>query len=105
VLCDLLPFLSSYPGPRSILVLDNASIHKSASLLRMLQTVGVLVLFLPPYTPSLNPIELFWNQLKYRVKRNPALSIAERIRQAAVRSIGKDQRSCFAACGWEFLYG
>ena len=51
----------------SILVLDNAPIHKTTVLKEFLQARGVIVNFLPPYSPDLNPIENFFSALKARV--------------------------------------
>lgn len=51
------------------LVMDNASIHKNESIQRIVMSRGYKVLYLPPYSPELNPIEQFWHQLKSKVKR------------------------------------
>jgi hypothetical protein len=55
-----------YPTGRVVLVLDNASYHKSASALAALSLFEhrVLVYWLPPYCSDLNPIERFWRHLK-----------------------------------------
>lgn len=51
-----------------VVILDNASFHKSKSSIEMIQKAGCEVLFLPPYSPDLNPIEKFWANFKRRVK-------------------------------------
>ena len=43
--------------PGDIVVMDNLSSHKSASVRRLIRTAGARLLFLPPYSPDLNPIE------------------------------------------------
>ena len=55
----LLPHLMPYNGinPHSVVVLDNCSIHNVAEVVASSHDVGALVLFLPPYSPDLNPIE------------------------------------------------
>lgn len=53
----LLPLCSPFPGPRSVLILDNASIHRSLELRIKCAEAGVLLEFLPPYSPDFNPIE------------------------------------------------
>ena len=60
---EMLPFDGS--NARSVLVLDNCSIHHVASIKDLLQTAGIVTMFLPPYSPDLNPAEeLFSYYLK-----------------------------------------
>lgn len=62
-------FVECYPTGRFILVLDNASIHKSAASLAALSLFEhrVKVIWLPAYCSELNPIERFWRYLKEQV--------------------------------------
>jgi len=60
------PFLSK----NSILVLDNAKIHHDQELLNYLDAFGVKVVFLPPYSPDLNPIETAFSTIKQFLQRN-----------------------------------
>ena len=48
----------------TVIVMDNASFHSKKRLLSVAQSVGCRLLFLPPYSPELNPIEKFWAWLK-----------------------------------------
>lgn len=61
-----------YPNDVVVLVLDNASIHKSAASLAALSLFEhrVWVFWLPPYCSTLNPIERFWRHLKDQVAAN-----------------------------------
>ena len=53
----------------TVIVMDNASFHKNAQLLEEIRQAGHVVLFLPPYSPDLNPIEHKWAEKKaYRRK-------------------------------------
>jgi len=54
--------------PNSILIWDNATFHKSARLREMVEQAGHTMLFLPPYSPDLNPIEHKWHELKQRLR-------------------------------------
>ena len=45
-------------------VMDNASFHKSQRTKDLIESVGCKVIFLPPYSPDLNPIEKFWANMK-----------------------------------------
>lgn len=48
----------------SVIVMDNASFHKRADMIELIEQAGHIVLFLPPYSPDLNPIEQKWAQAK-----------------------------------------
>ena len=56
---NVLPHFMTFDGmnPHSVLVMDNYSIHHIGSIAEMVQGVGALVHFLPPYSPDYNPIE------------------------------------------------
>ena len=58
--------VKQHPTGRVVLVLDNASYHKSASALAALSLFEhrVMFIWLPPYCSDLNPIERFWRFLK-----------------------------------------
>jgi len=57
---DLLPLLK----PHHVLILDNLCIHKHPKILHLLESAEVTVLFLPPYSPEFNPIEMLWSKVK-----------------------------------------
>lgn len=50
-----------------VVILDNASFHKSPKLHELVQEVGCRLLFLPRYSPDLNHIEPLWNQKKHLI--------------------------------------
>ena len=50
--------------PGTTIILDNASVHKSPEIMDIARSADCKVLFLPPYSPDLNPIEKFWANLK-----------------------------------------
>jgi transposase len=51
-------------SPGSFVILDNATFHRKKTLAALAQSAGCSVIFLPPYSPDLNPIELEWANLK-----------------------------------------
>ena len=57
---DLLPKLPS----KTVIILDNASFHKGNDMLKAVEKAGHILLYLPPYSPDLNPIEHKWAQAK-----------------------------------------
>jgi len=53
----------------TVVVLDNASIHTSKKFKEQIEkweALGLYLLYLPPYSPELNPIEILWREMKYR---------------------------------------
>ncbi|KAG2226178.1 hypothetical protein INT45_003323 [Circinella minor] len=54
----------------SYIVLDNTSIHKSKPMIRKIESKGYRVMYLPPYSPELNPIEQIWAIVKGKMKRD-----------------------------------
>jgi transposase len=67
---QLLPLCGRWPEPKSVLVMDNATIHYTERVEEMCRDAGVKLVYLPPYSPDLNPIEEFFTELKAFVKRS-----------------------------------
>jgi transposase len=67
---QLLPLCSRYPEPKSVLVMDNASFHHTKQIKEICHNAGVKLVYLPPYSPNLNPIEEFFAELKAFIKRS-----------------------------------
>ena len=63
--------------PGDVVVLDNLSSHKSEKAKAILKERGAWVLFLPPYSPDLNPIEMAFAKLKAHLRRIGARTIAD----------------------------
>ena len=60
----LLPALE----PGHVIVMDNAAFHKSEQTKALIEYAGCTLIFLPPYSPALNPIEKFLANLKGKIK-------------------------------------
>jgi hypothetical protein len=54
---NILPTMSAFPAPRSVLILDNAAVHHKLRIHAKCNPLGVFVIFLPPYSYDYNPIE------------------------------------------------
>ena len=63
-------FLIKELKPGQFVVMDNASFHKSQKTKELIESVGCKVIFLPPYSPDLNPIEKFWANMKRWIEYN-----------------------------------
>lgn len=63
----------------TILVMDNAAFHKSMQTKQLIEQAGCELLFLPPYSPDLNPIEKLWANIKrhWRYKGGDIESVFE----------------------------
>ena len=52
----------------SIIILDNASYHKSTHLQKLFLKHKISIVYLPPYSPDLNPIENLWGTIKQKLR-------------------------------------
>lgn len=81
---QLLPVLPE----SSTIIMDNASVHNKVTLKKLAEEAGHRLIFLPPYSPQLNPIEHFWSWLKRRLRKTLIL----------FDSLDAALRSCFQVC-------
>lgn len=68
---QLAPTLS----PGAVVILDNLPAHKSEKAAQCLKQRGAWFLFLPPYSPDLNPIELVFSQIKAHLRKAEARTV------------------------------
>jgi transposase len=95
----LLPHLT----PGDVVILDNLSSHRRASTQALIESAGAQLLFLPPYSPDLNPIEQVFSKIKQLLR-----SLACRTREALWRTMQSvldrvttsDAANCFRHCGY-----
>ena len=68
-----LHFLSNYLAPKltkqHIVILDNVSFHKVTGVREIITGTGAELLYLPPYSPDLSPIEHMWSKIKAYLRR------------------------------------
>ena len=86
-----------------IVILDNLSPHKTAAVTAAILAAGAEVLFLPPYSPDLNPIEQMWSKVKafhraLKARTFPALIIG--IRDALCSVTADDVAAWFSHSGY-----
>jgi transposase len=89
--------------PGDVVVLDNLGAHRAVGVREAIETVGARILYLPPYHPELNPIELAWSKFKALLKRIGArdlLSLAIAIKQAKELLTTSDLEGWFHHCGY-----
>jgi transposase len=88
-----------------VVVLDNLSSHKAASVRALIEGVGARLLFLPPYSPDLNPIEKMWSKIKTLLRGAKARTLEaleKAIAQALDAVTTDDIKGWFESCGYAF---
>jgi transposase len=70
---ELCPLL----GANHVVVMDNAAFHKSQATRKLIEQTGATLLYLPPYSPELNPIEHTFGTMKRHRQYNENLSLDE----------------------------
>ncbi|KAE8222658.1 hypothetical protein CF319_g4182 [Tilletia indica] len=98
----LMPYMNRYPGPRSVLILDNCRTHKKVELRQLLESHGHILIFLPRYSPGYNPIELAFASIKRKLKRErePPTTEAAIIRAAQEAVTPEQAQAFFRGCGY-----
>jgi transposase len=89
--------------PGDIVVLDNLSAHRSQAAREAVEARGARLIFLPPYSPDLNPIERCWSKLKTYLRAAKARSreaLEAAIKQAIATVSESDARAWFKHCGY-----
>jgi transposase len=92
--------------PGDLVIMDNLSPHKSEPTLSLITAAGAQILFLPAYSPDLNPIEKMWSKVKNCLRSAEARTEAALIGAvgAALGSITpQDAMNWFACCGYSFI--
>ena len=97
--CGLVPELEV----GDFVVLDNLAAHKDKRVKAMIEQAGAKLIFLPPYSPELNPIELAWAKVKWWLRTARARSI-EALGQALCWTMdlitSSDAEGWFKHCGY-----
>ena len=91
--------------PGDLVIMDNLSPHKSDPTLALITNAGAQVLFLPAYSPDLNPIEKMWSKIKSLLRTAEARTSADLITtigQALAKVTSQDALGWFVSCGYSF---
>ena len=91
--------------PGDLVIMDNLSPHKSDPTLSLIINAGAQVLFLPAYSPDLNPIEKMWSKIKSLLRTAEARTQADLITaigQALAKVTSQDALGWFVSCGYSF---
>jgi transposase len=90
-------------GPGQVVVMDNLSAHKGGRVREIVEGRGAELLYLPPYSPDMNPIEQAFSKVKGLLRRAES-----RTREALIGAMGRaldavsarDARGFFGHCGY-----
>ncbi len=86
-----------------LVVMDNLSAHKGERVGELIEERGCGLLYLPAYSPDLNPIEEVFSKIKRLVRKAEARSqeaLVEAIGWALSAVTSRDARACFEHCGY-----
>lgn len=89
--------------PGDVVVMDNLASHKIVGIVEAIEAVGARVLYLPPYSPDFNPIEMCWSKVK-EFLRSQAARTSKALDEAIARGLElvtcSDLRGWFKHCGY-----
>jgi len=94
--------------PGDVVVMDNLASHRHPRVRELIESAGATLLYLPPYSPDYNPIEMVWSKVK-RLLRSAAARTVDALHQAfgdAMAAVTPgDIDGCFRHCGYATTSG
>ena len=84
-------------------IMDNLSSHKRAGVREAIEAVGAKLVYLPPYSPDLNPIELAFSKLKAKLRQSATRTVADlesTIAQICNQFTPQECKAYFRHCGY-----
>jgi transposase len=91
---------------QKIVIMDNLKAHKGQRVREMIEARGCEVIFLPPYSPDLNPIEEAFSKIKGILRGAGARTqevLVEAISEAISMVTAEDARGFFGHCGYHLV--
>lgn len=102
-----LEFVNKQLVPRldkdKVVIMDNVSFHKVIGVKEAIEATGAQLVFLPPYSPDLSPIENMWSKIKYVIKKFAPRTRSQfrKVIRNAFRAVEQqDLISWFRHCGY-----
>ena len=86
-----------------VVVMDNLGAHKVAGVLEAIEARGAKVIFLPPYSPDMNPIEKCWSKIKTYLRAAKARTreaLEKALKEALLLITPSDAAGWFVSCGY-----
>ena len=86
-----------------VVLMDNLPAHKIKMVRELIEGCGAKLIYLPPYSPDLNPIEKCWSKIKTylrAVKARTYETLSEALKEALQTITAEDAKGWFASCGY-----
>lgn len=86
-----------------VVMMDNLPAHKIKAVRELIESKGARLIYLPPYSPDLNPIEKCWSKIKTylrAVKARTYDALSEALKQALLTVTADDAKGWFTSCGY-----
>lgn len=86
-----------------LVIMDNLGAHKVKGIREAIEGRGATVIYLPPYSPDLNPIEKCWSKIKTYLRAAKARTrqaLEQALKEALLLVTEKDAHGWFASCGY-----
>ena len=86
-----------------VVIMDNLGAHKVKGIKEAIEARGAKVIYLPPYSPDLNPIEKCWSKIKTYLRAAKARTreaLEQALKEVLLLVTKKDAQGWFASCGY-----
>lgn len=96
-------FLSPTLNENQVVIMDNLSSHKVKHVREAIEARGATLLYLPPYSPDYNPIEMCWSKMKQKLRKIGARTkenLQNAIADAANSVTSENAYNWFKYCGY-----
>lgn len=96
-------FLAPFLKPGDMVIMDNLNVHKSAIAQKIISECGAKCIFIPQYSPDLNPIEKMWSKVKQilrGIKARTSDELVAAIKTALESITPPDAMGWFKSCGY-----
>ena len=91
---------------RHVVIMDNVAFHQVWGVKEAIESTGVKLIYLPPYSPDLNPIEQMWGKVKNYLRKESARTLdkfAISIKLAFMSIQSADLSNWYGHCGYRSL--
>lgn len=89
--------------PGEVVLMDNLPVHKVVGIQELIEAQGAKLIYLPPYSPDLNPIEKCWSKIKTYLRAAKARTreeLEQALREVLLMITEEDVQGWFRSCGY-----